>query len=111
MIGVKNRMRSSMAKRKVNKTAMIRDYMAKHPNAGPSKVAEALRAHKISARYISNIKSVLKKRTRQRPSTRTAHASSDGNVIAAAEFINGCGGFDEAMEAFEIAAEVIRALE
>ena len=100
-----------MAKRKLNKTAMIRDYMAKHPNAGPSEVAEGLRAHKISVSYVSNIKLKLKKDTRQRPSTRTAYASSEGNVIAAAEFIKGCGGLDEAIEAFEIARKVARTLE
>ncbi len=33
-----------MAKRKVNKTAMVRDYLAKHPNAGPSEVSKALKA-------------------------------------------------------------------
>ena len=95
-----------MAKREVNKTAMVRDYMAKHPNAGPSEVAEALTAHGISASYVSNIKSKLKKRPRQRPSTRTAHASADGNVIAAAEFINSCGGFDQALEALDIVQKV-----
>ncbi len=100
-----------MAKRQLNKTAMIRDYMAKHPNAGPSKVAKALRAHKISASYVSKVKTKFKKRTRQRPSTRTAYASSDGNVIAAAEFIKGCGGIDEALVAFEIAKKVARMLD
>jgi hypothetical protein len=100
-----------MAKRKVNKTAMIRDYMAKHPNAGPSKVAEALRAHKISASYVSNVTTKLKKRPRQRPSTRTGYASSVENIIAAAEFIKSCGGIDEAIEAFEIAQKVAQALD
>ncbi len=99
-----------MAKRKVNKTAMIRDYMAKHPNAGPSEVAEGLRAHKISVSYVSNIKLKLKKDTRQRPSTRH-DASTDGNVIAAAEFIKSCGGIDEALEAFEIAQKVAQTLD
>ncbi len=100
-----------MAKRKVNKTAMIRDYMAKHPNAGPSEVAEALRALKISVAYVSNVKTNLKKLTRQRPSTRTAYASSEGNVIAAAEFIKSCGGLDEAIEAFKIAQKVAQTLD
>ncbi len=100
-----------MAKRTVNKTAIVRDYMAKHPNASPLEVAEALKAHGISASYVSNIKIKLKKRTRQRPSTRTAYTSSDGNVIAAAEFIKSCGGLDEAHEAFEIAQKVARTLE
>ncbi len=99
-----------MAKR-INKTAMIRDYMAKHPNASPLEVAGALGEYNIGAGYVSNVKMKLKKLTRQRPSTRTAYASSDGNVIAAAEFIKGCGGLDEALEAFEIAQKVARTLE
>jgi hypothetical protein len=99
-----------MAKRKVNKTALVRDYLTKHPNAGPSKVAQAFKEYKISASYVSNIKSKLKNRTRQRPSTRTAYASADGNVIAAAGFIKRCGGIDEALEALDIVQKVIRAL-
>ncbi len=99
-----------MAKR-INKTAMIRDYMAKHPNVGPSEVAKALRAYKIPVSYVSNIKTKLKKGTQQRPSTRTAYASSEGNIIAAAEFIKSCGGLDEALESFEIAQNVARAVD
>ena len=45
-----------MAKRRVNKSKLVRDYLAEHPTAGPKEVAEALSKHKISAAYVSNIK-------------------------------------------------------
>ncbi len=40
-----------------------------------------------------------------------AYTSSEENIIAAADFIRSCGGFDEALEAFEIAQKVARALD
>ncbi len=106
-----------MAKRKVNKAAIVRDYLAKHPNTGPLEVAEALKAHKIEAVYVTDVKMKLKRRTRnklqqrQRSSTRMAYTSSEENIIVAAEFIRSCGGIDEALEAFEIAQKVAQTLD
>ncbi len=97
-----------MAKRRVNKTAKIRDYLAEHPDSSAAEVAEALKAYKISASYVSNVKLKLKKNTQPRPAPRKARASSDKSILAAAEFINGCGGIDAAIEALDIAAEVVR---
>ena len=106
-----------MAKRrKVNKTAIVQDYLAKHPNAGPAEVAKSLKEHMISTAYVSNIKSRLKRGTRNKvrkpkgPSTRKLYASADENVIAAARFIKSCGGVEEAVAAFGIAQKVARAL-
>ena len=103
-----------MAKRKVNKTALVRDYMDKHPEAGPSEVANALKAYKIPAGYVSNIKMKLKKGSgkplRQRRGSGSTNAAGE-NVVAAAAFIKNCGGIDEARRSIEIAQEVARALE
>ena len=48
-----------MAKRKVNKTAVVKEYLEAHPTAGPSEVVAALAEKKINvtANYVSNIKS------------------------------------------------------
>ncbi len=107
-----------MAKRiKVNKTVLVQDYLAKHPNAGPAEVAKSLKEHMISAAYVSSIKTRLKRGTRNKvrklkgPSTRKLYASVDENVIAAARFIKSCGGVEEAAEAFGIAQKVARALQ
>ena len=103
-----------MVKRRINKTALVRDYMAKYPNAGPSEVAKALKAYKIPAGYVSNIKMKLKKGSgksaRQRRGSGSANAAGE-NVVAAAAFIKNCGGIDEARQSIEIAQEVARALE
>ena len=103
-----------MAKRKVNKTALVRDYMDKHPNAGPSEVANALKAYKIPAGYVSNIKMKFKKGSgklaRRRRGSGSANAAGE-NVVAAAAFIKSCGGIYAARESIEIAQEVARALE
>lgn len=99
-----------MAKRKVNKTALVREYMAKHPDAGPSEVANALKAYKIPAGYVSNIKMKLKKGSGKSARRRRAGSAGD-NVVAAAAFIKSCGGVDEARRSIEIAQEVARALE
>ena len=103
-----------MAKRKVNKTALVKDYMAKYPDAGPSEIANALKVYKIPAGYVSNIKMKLNKGsgkpTRHRRVSSSANAAGE-NVVAAAAFIKSCGGIDEARQSIEIAQEVARALE
>jgi len=48
-----------MAKRKINKSGAIRDYLTDHPEAGPTEVMAALAEKKIkvSATHVSNVKS------------------------------------------------------
>lgn len=93
---------------------MVRDYLAKHPNAGPTEVSRALKEYKIPSGYVSNIKMKLKtsRTVRKRgPSSRMADVSSGRNVIAAAAFIECCGGIEKAREAIGIAEKVARVLE
>ncbi len=101
-------------KRKVNKTALVREYLEKHPNAGPSEVSQALKAYQIPPGYVSNIKLKLKKSSNgtvgRRRAAATGSANSGENVVAAAAFIQSCGGIAEARQAIEIAQEVARAL-
>jgi hypothetical protein len=54
-----------MAKRKVNVSEAVRNYMKEHGDEGPMAVAEAVSKQvgkKISPTYVSNIKSMMKKK-------------------------------------------------
>ena len=44
-----------MARTKKNKSQLIRDYKAKHPEAKPAEIVTALKAHKVSAGLVSNV--------------------------------------------------------
>jgi hypothetical protein len=54
-----------MAKRKVNVSEAVRNYIKEHGDEGPMAVAEAVSIQvgkKISPTYVSNIKSMMKKK-------------------------------------------------
>ena len=56
-----------MAKRKVNVSEAVRNYIKEHGDEGPMAVAEAVSKQvgkKISPTYVSNIKSMMKKKGR-----------------------------------------------
>jgi hypothetical protein len=44
-----------MARPKKNKSQLIRDYKAKHPEAKPGEIVEALKAHKVNYGLVSNV--------------------------------------------------------
>ncbi len=103
-----------MAKAKVNKAAEVRAYMKIHPNAGTRDVAKALKKLKITAAYVSTVKSAMNTRKAQKTAKRgrPAKQSNDGNlaaVVAAATFIKECGGIDAANDALKAAAAVLDA--
>lgn len=61
-------------KKKVNKTQLILDALAKNPTLTPMEIAEKLKAHKVSPAYVSNIKSVNKagkKKTKRKAGKKT----------------------------------------
>ena len=97
-----------MAKRGINKTQLVCEYFAKHPDAGPTEVAEALKKYKISPAYVSNIKFKI------RHGINGAGSSTGGatpeSVLAAARFIRVCGGLDNARKALRAAGEVAEIL-
>jgi hypothetical protein len=52
-----------MAKRTVNKTALVKDYLAKYPEKGPSAIAQQIakeKGVKISGKHVGTIKAKLK---------------------------------------------------
>jgi hypothetical protein len=97
-----------VGKRRINKTQLVREYFAKHPEAGPSAVADALKKYKISAAYVSNIK--FKIRHGVGGSGVSTGGASPESVLAAARFIRVCGGLDNARKALRAAGEVAEIL-
>ena len=103
-----------MAKRKVNKSEEVRKYIAAHPDAGPSDIAKALKKLKISAAYVSTIKSkmksgsVKKNAKRGRPPKSSSQNDME-SIIAAAAFISHCGDIDTTREALAVAEQVLAA--
>jgi hypothetical protein len=52
-----------MAKKTVNKTALVRDYLAKYPEKGPTAIAQQIaeeKGVKISGKHVATIKTKLK---------------------------------------------------
>ena len=106
-----------MAKRKVNKTAAVKEFLEANPNAGPKEVVEALAKNKISVtpNYISNIKSKGKsggKQVKRRGRKKAAVQASTGGLLSgklaeAIKLVEKVGGIDKAKETLD----AVKALE
>jgi hypothetical protein len=112
-----------MAKRKINKSQKVRDYLAEHPDAGPTAVANALKRYGVSVALVSAIKSKGKTGGRKRRKAKATKRRSVRGwraagrrtgraepVVAAAELIRVCGGVDEAKAALDAAGRVASVL-
>ena len=106
-----------MAKRRRSKSAAVRDYLAKDPDASPQDVAKALN---VKLALVYNVKSSMKakeagvkrKKPQRRVSVTRVDASSSGqNLLQAARLIKTSGGFDEARAALKTAEQIVAALE
>ena len=89
-----------MAKRKVNKSKEVREYLAKHPDAMPAEVARALKRFGITAQFVSNVKTKMNS-VRAKPDS-----AVENEIIAAAELIRICGDSKKALESIRIAERV-----
>ncbi len=106
-----------MAKRKINKTAAVKEYLDANPNAGPKEVVAALKQKKISVtpNYVSNIKSKGKsggKRVgKRRHKAVAAQVSGSGplssKLAEAIALVEKVGGIEKAKETLD----AVRALE
>lgn len=98
----------------VNKAQAIRDYSVKHPEAGPSAIAEALNAShgwSISAQYVSTIKSSDRRRLgvtgkRGRPAGSTKEISVQ-KLKKAKQLAEELGGVQQARAALDALADLI----
>ena len=93
-----------------NKSAAIREALAANPDKGPKEIAEILQAQgfKVNAQYVSIIKSNDKKasgakgrKVRVKKAGRKAFSTSVHGFApmqSALEFIQACGGLDQAKQ-------------
>ncbi len=52
-----------MAKKSVNKSALVRDYLAKHPDKGPTAIAQQInedKGVKVTGKFVATVKTKLK---------------------------------------------------
>lgn len=112
-------------KGKVTKADRVRKYLAEHPDAKPKQAEEALGKYGISAQYVSMVKMNDKKsaangaesssaagsasakeapaRRGRKPGRKPASAGavSGDSILAAAAFVENCGGLSQARAAME----------
>ena len=102
----------TLKKARVNKSAKVREYLAAKPDAGPTEVAQALRAYKISPGFVSNIKTKLKKQNGAAGGGRrgSRRGANHEGIVVAAELIHVCGGVAAAQDALSAAGKVAEAL-
>jgi hypothetical protein len=109
-------------KRRVNKSQKVRDYLAEHPEAGPTDVATALKQYKVSPALVSSIKGKSGTKRPKRRKARAAKRAIRGRrgrprgtsqvepIVAAAELIRISGGLDEAKAVVETAGRIASVL-
>lgn len=101
-----------MAKRKVNKSLLIREYFKANPKAGLTEIARAIteQGHTVSPAHVNQALGGLRgksKRGRGRPAgstnrvAATTHSKSMDQLSLAAEFCKACGGVDSAISALQ----------
>ena len=100
-----------MAKRKINKTTLIREALKKNPSASPAKIAEGLKKHGISAQYVSTIKSTTKTKGSEQQKGRktTKDEVSVSDLVKASKLAEDLGGVAKAQEILNVLAKINRA--
>lgn len=107
-----------MAKKSVNKSALIREYFNSHPDAGLTEIARALteQGHPVSPAHVNQAISGLRggkrrKKGRGRPAGSKSKPKVAGEVAVsnksmnqltlAADFCKACGGVDSAISTLQ----------
>jgi hypothetical protein len=112
-----------MARPKISKSQRVRDYLTKHPEAGPTAVARALKRFGISVALVSAIRAKNQPARRRKRKAKVARRTAGGRrgrargsneiapILAAADLIRACGGIEEAKSALETAGKIASALQ
>lgn len=104
-----------MAKEAINKSAAIRDLLAKHPKKQPLEIAELMKSEHnivVPAQYISTVKFNLnakrgaKKITRRGKASGAVSGDNQAAFFAAAELLVKAGSVEAAREALAAVAKV-----
>jgi hypothetical protein len=107
-----------MAKRKINKSEKIREFITANPDVGPSEVARQVSEQtgaKVSAAFVSTIKQKMKggngKAKRGRPGRVTGDRIGNGKASDALSVIKAAQQFIAVAGGHANAVEIISALE
>ena len=103
-----------MAKKKpVNKTEMIREYYKKNGKATPTDIVAEMKKRNVAvtANYVSNVKSGMKKKTtKMKAVKKKAAKKSDklslGDLVKASRLAEELGGVDKAQEMLNALAKL-----
>lgn len=99
-----------MAKKKVNKSALIREYFKTNPTSGLTEIARAIseQGHPVSPAHVNQALNGLRKKRKKgrgrpvgsankRPATSSAGSKAMDQLSLAADFCKACGGVDIAI--------------
>jgi len=97
-----------MAKRKINKTQLIKDAIVSAPEAKPKEIAAKLKKYGITATYVSNVKGKMDLNaemqsgaTASTGNTVGRPATATNSLDAAIKFVEQSGGLKAAKAAIE----------
>ncbi|HUG68910.1 MAG TPA: hypothetical protein VMM76_14270 [Pirellulaceae bacterium] len=97
-----------MAKRKINKTQLIKDAIVATPEAKPKEIAAKLKKYGITATYVSNVKGKMDLNaemqsgaTASTGNTVGRPATATNSLDAAIKFVEQSGGLKAAKAAIE----------
>ena len=86
-----------MAK-KINKSQLVRDELTKTPDASPKEISERL-GKRVTAAYVSTVKSQAKKRAEGRKSRKLLATAEQ--IALAIKFVKEVGGIEQAKAALD----------
>lgn len=97
-----------MAKKKivkkpnVSKTQLIKEALAKTPNASPIEVAESLKKSGVTAQYVSTVKFNMNKKGKKAVAKKTVRKAEQkftlSELVKASRLAEELGGIDKAQE-------------
>ena len=98
-----------MAKKKTNKSALVREYLATFPGVGPSELSAKIKTdHRVDVppAMISNLASRMKRTTTSPNQVQLDSASMLTAILTASTLIQQCGSLAAAQEALQAAQKI-----
>jgi hypothetical protein len=90
-----------MPRKKPNKSQLIRDYKAKHPDARPVEIVKALKAHKVSAPLVSGVLQRASGGKKGKRGRKTTGLTLD-SLLGAKKLVEQLGGIEAAKKALNV---------
>ncbi len=99
-----------MAKKKINKTELIRNALEQYPDKKPAEIAEGLTKHGITATYVSNVKSSLAKKAPSKKQAGKPKATEQkvavSDLVKAKKLADELGGVEKAQTLLNAVAKL-----